>query len=269
MKIPPSPPTAPPMVKPKAALVISCQRGAPVMSNSSELRHDLAIANRILAREGVVDAYGHVSLRQPDASDRFLLSRSRSPELVAPGDIMEFGLDGEVTDKADSRGPYLERYIHAGIYAARPDVAAVVHNHSPAVVPFTVTATPMRPLIHVAGLMGADVPLWDIRDRFGDTNLLVANIDQGSDLALSLGAATTILMRGHGVTIAAASLKEAVITAVYVQLNAVLQMDAMRLGTVKYLSDGEVKLTREMTLLPNVTNRVWDYLTSRADLRGI
>lgn len=239
------------------------------MPDPIELRRDLAIANRILAREGVVDAYGHVSLRLPNSPERFLLSRSRSPELVIPGDIMEFGSDGEVADKADSRGPYLERYIHAAIYAARPDIAAVVHNHSPAVVPFTVTATPLRPLIHVAGLMGAHVPLWDIRDRFGDTNLLVANIDQGRDLARSLGAATTILMRGHGVTIAGNSLKEAVITSVYVQLNAILQMDAMRLGAVKYLSEGEVQLTREMTLLPNVTNRVWDYLTSRADLRGL
>jgi len=237
--------------------------------NLAELRADLALANRILAREGVVDAYGHVSIRRPDAPERFLLSRSRSPELVVPADIMEFGLDGEVVDKADTRGPYLERYIHAGIFAARPDVMAVVHNHSPAVVPFTVTATPLRPLIHVAGLMGAHVPLWDISDRFGDTNLLVANIAQGRDLAESLGKATTVLMRGHGVTIAGTSLKEAVIAAVYVQLNAVLQMDAMRLGPVKFLSDGEVQLTRDMTMLPNVLNRVWDYLTSRADRSGL
>ena len=235
----------------------------------AELRRELAIANRILAREQVVDAYGHVSVRRPAAPARFLLSRSRSPELVVPGDIMEFGLDGEVVDQSDSRQPYLERFIHAAIYEARPDAASVVHSHSPAVVPFSVTGTPLRPLIHVAGGMGSTLPVWDIRGRFGDTDLLVANMEQGRDMVRALGGNAVVLMRGHGCSVAAASLKQAVITAVYLQLNATLQLKAMQLGEVTYLSEGEVRKTHELVDMPCVMIRVWDYLASRAECRGI
>lgn len=238
------------------------------MPELAELRRELVIANRILAREQVVDAYGHVSVRCPATPTRFLLSRSCSPELVVPGDIMEFGLDGEAADKNDTRQPYLERFIHAAIYEARPDAASVVHNHSPAVVPFSVTRTPLRPLIHVAGGMGATLPVWDIRDRFGDTNLLVANMEQGRDMARALGGNTVVLMRGHGCSVAAASLKQAVIAAVYLQLNATLQLQAMQLGEVTYLSDGEVGKTRDLLDASGVMTRVWDYLASRAERRG-
>jgi len=239
------------------------------MANETDLRHDVALANRILAREGVVDAYGHVSRRHPDRPDRFLLSCSRSPELVVPADLMEFRLDGEAADPAEQRKPYLERYIHAAIYEARPEVNSVVHNHSSAVLPFTVTGTPLRPLIHTAGLIGATVPLWDIRDRFGDTNLLVANLEQGRDLARALGTNTLVLMRGHGCSVAAASLEEAVIAAVYAQLNATLQMNAAQLGDVKFLSDGEIRETGALIRVPNVVARVWEYLASRADRRNL
>jgi ribulose-5-phosphate 4-epimerase/fuculose-1-phosphate aldolase len=239
------------------------------MANETDLRHDVALANRILAREGVVDAYGHVSRRHPDRPDRFLLSCSRSPELVVPSDLMEFRLDGEVADAADQRKPYLERYIHAAIYEARPEVNSVVHNHSSAVLPFSVTGTPLRPLIHTAGLIGATIPLWDIRDRFGDTNLLVANLEQGRDLARALGPNTLVLMRGHGCSVAAESLQEAVIAAVYAQLNATLQMNAAQLGEVKFLSDGEIRETGALVKVPNVQARVWEYLASRADQRNL
>ena len=239
------------------------------MASETDLRHDVALANRILAREGVVDAYGHVSRRHPDRPDRFLLSCSRSPELVVPGDLMEFTLDGEVADRADQRKPYLERYIHAAIYAARPEVQSVVHNHSSAVLPFSVTGTPLRPLIHTAGLIGATVPTWDIRDRFGDTNMLVANIEQGRDLARALGPHTLVLMRGHGCTVAAGGLQEAVIAAVYAQLNATLQMNAAQLGEVKFLSDGEIRETGALVRVPAVLARVWEYLASRADRRNL
>ena len=239
------------------------------MAKETDLRHDVALANRILAREGVVDAYGHVSLRHPDRPDRFLLSCSRSPELVVPADLMEFRLDGEAADPAEQRKPYLERYIHAAIYEARPEVNSVVHNHSSAVLPFTVTGTPLRPLIHTAGLIGATVPLWDIRDRFGDTNLLVANLEQGRDLARALGPHSVVLMRGHGCSVAAASLQEAVIAAVYAQLNATLQMNAAQLGDVKFLSDGEIRETGALIRVPNVVARVWEYLASRADRRNL
>ena len=239
------------------------------MANETDLRHDVALANRILAREGVVDAYGHVSCRHPERRDRFLLSCSRSPELVVPSDLMEFKLDGEVADPADTRKPYLERYIHAAIYEARPEVVSVVHNHSSAVLPFSVTGTPLRPLIHTAGLIGATIPSWDIRDKFGDTNLLVANMEQGRDLARALGPNTIVLMRGHGCSVAADTLQEAVIASVYAQLNATLQMNAAQLGEVKFLTDGEIRETGALLKVPNVRARVWEYLASRADRRNL
>jgi ribulose-5-phosphate 4-epimerase/fuculose-1-phosphate aldolase len=239
------------------------------MKKEIELRRDLALANRILAREGVVDAYGHVSLRHPDHPDRFLLSCSRSPELVVPADLMEFTLDGEAADPADRRKPYLERYIHAAVYEARPEVNSVIHNHSSAILPFTVTGTPLRPLIHTAGMIGAAIPVWDIRDRFGDTNLLVANVEQGRDLARALGPNTVVLMRGHGCTVAAEGLQAAVIAAVYAQLNATLQMSAAQLGEVKFLSEGEIRETTALVRVPSVLARVWEYLASRADQRNL
>jgi len=239
------------------------------MATETDLRHDVALANRILAREGVVDAYGHVSLRHPDRPDRFLLSCSRSPELVVPEDLMEFRLDGEVVDPADRRKPYLERYIHAAVYEARPEVNSVVHNHSSAILPFTVTGTPLRPLIHTAGMIGATIPLWDIRDRFGDTNLLVANVEQGRDLARALGPNSVVLMRGHGCTVAAEGLRAAVIAAVYAQLNATLQISAAQLGEVKFLSEGEIRETTALVRAPSVLARVWEYLASRADQRNL
>lgn len=239
------------------------------MANLTELRRELAVANRILASEGVVDAYGHVSVRHPGDKGRFLLSRSRAPDLVSPDDLMEFGLDGEVVDKSDKRQPYAERYIHSAIYEARPEIMAVVHNHSQAIVPFSVTKTPLKPLIHVAGAMGADIPVWDIRDKFGDTNLLVANAEQGHDLARTLGANTTVLMRGHGCTVASDTLKKVVITAVYVQVNAKLQLEAMGLGEINFLTPGETRKTGDLLNMPMVEIRVWDYLASKANLSGL
>src|SRR2546427_3922806 len=157
---------------------------------------DLVVANRILANEDVVDAYGHVSIRHPADATRYLLARSLSPELVERDDIMEFQLDG--TPVGDSRQSYLQRFIHRAIYEARPDVQAVVHAHAEAVLPFTITTTPLQPVIHSGSFMGAHVPVWDIRDNFGDTNLLVANMAHGRDLARRLGADSVAVMRGHG-----------------------------------------------------------------------
>ena len=158
---------------------------------------DLVIANKVLARVGAVDAYGHVSVRHPTDPARFLLSRSRSPELVERDDIMVFNLDGTVHG-TDNRPPYLERFIHAAVYEARPDVHAVVHGHPRALLPFTVANLVMRPLFLTADEFGADVPMWDNRDRFGDTNLLIVDMDQGRDLAHALGQERVVLLRGHG-----------------------------------------------------------------------
>ena len=167
------------------------------MSDLDGLVRELVIANRILANEDVVDAYGHVSVRHPDNPGRYLLARSLAPELVDRGDIIEFALDGTPASE-ETRALYLERFIHGAIYETRPDVMAVVHAHAEAVLPFTITKTPLRPVIHSGSFMGADVPVWDIADRFGDTNLLVTNMDQARDLAGTLADNNVALMRGHG-----------------------------------------------------------------------
>ena len=229
---------------------------------SDRVEH-LVTANRILAREEVVDSYGHVSLRHPEFPERFLLARSCSPELVETEDILEFTLDCEcIDDKGDQL--YLERPIHGAIYKARSDVKAVVHHHSYAVIPFSVSKTPLKALAHTSGRIGHCVPVWDIRNNFGDTNLLVVNMEQGLDLAESLGDNRVVLMRGHGATVVGTSLEDAVITAIYLQVNARLQMDALRLGDVEYLSAGEI----DARLAGNETlagfSRAWDYFSRRA-----
>ena len=223
---------------------------------------DLVDANRILAHENVVDAYGHVSIRHPSAPDRFLLARSLSPELVEAADILEFGIDGEPT--APGPTPYLERFIHAGIYEARPDVMAVVHSHEDAVLPFTVTDTPLFPVIHTASDMGATVPNWDIADEFGATNLLVTNRSQGRGLARCLGVNSTVLMRGHGFACVGRSLVEAVKIAVYVPRNARVLADAMRFGAVKPLSEGEIAIRSRVAANSPQMRRAWDYWRTRA-----
>ena len=159
------------------------------MSDIDQVRNDLVIANRVLALENVVDAYGHVSARHPTRPDRFLLSRSRSPQLVDASDILEFGLDGKVVGD-DSRSPYLERFIHAAIYEARPEITAVIHAHAEDVLPFSISKTTrLQAVIGSGSDLGHEVPVWDIRERFGDgTNLLVTNMDHGRDLAHSLPA---------------------------------------------------------------------------------
>jgi HCOMODA/2-hydroxy-3-carboxy-muconic semialdehyde decarboxylase len=233
-----------------------------------ELR-DLAIANRILAREGVVDAFGHVSLRHPGRPDRFFLARSRSPELVTPDDLMEFALDGTPVD-ARGRTPYSERFIHGAIYEKRPDVHSVIHNHSHEIIPYGITPVKLRPVLHVGGAIGEEVPVWDIRRKFGDTNMLVVNMDQGRDLAATLGRNRVALMRGHGCAVAGTTLREAVFTAVYLQVNAKLQTEAMALSDdVQYLSPGELALTKEMLSQQIGLDRAWEYWTRRASLAGI
>ena len=200
---------------------------------------ELVTANRILAREGVVDAFGHVSIRHPAHPDRFCLARARAPECIEPADIMEFTLDGSPIAPA-GRKPYAERFIHGAIYEARPDVHAVVHNHSPAVIPFGVTGTPIRPLLHMSASMGTTVPVWDSRTAFGDTNLLVTAMPMARDLAAALAGNAVALMRGHGCVVAGGSLREVVFNAIYLQVNAELQLKAAGLGAITFLSDGEV-----------------------------
>jgi HCOMODA/2-hydroxy-3-carboxy-muconic semialdehyde decarboxylase len=225
---------------------------------------DLVIANRILAHENVVDAYGHVSVRHPEDPKRFLLACSLAPSMVGREDIMQFDLEGNPLG-GDARQPYLERFIHGAIYEARPDVLAVVHAHAEDVLPFGVTDAPLRPVIHSGSFMGEHVPVWDIRDKFGDTNLLVTNPAQGRDLALRLGGNNVSLMRGHGFVAAARSLIEVVRMSVYVPRNARVQMAAMQLGAVKPLSPGEIA-ARNAGYKPHSpeTWRAWEYWATRA-----
>ena len=233
------------------------------MSDADSQLEDLATANRILAREDVVDAYGHVSIRHPKNPDRYFLSRSRAPELVEAGDLMEYTLEGEPVDQR-GRAMYSERPIHGGVYESRPEVMAVVHNHSQPVVPFGVTGTPLRPVFHLAAIIGDDIPVWDIRDNFGDTNLLVTTMEQGRNLAAALGPRRVALMRGHGCVVTGRSLKEAVMAAVYLQVNARLLLESLRLGDVKYLSPGEIAEMSESQVQPRTLARAWEYWAARA-----
>ena len=231
----------------------------------AEVLEELVTANRILAREGVVDAFGHVSIRHPQHQDRYVLSRARAPERIEVADLMDFTLDGAAIDAA-GRKPYAERHIHGAVYAARPDVQAVVHNHSPSLVPFGITGTELRPVMHMCASMGSRVPLWDSRHTFGDTNLLVTTMEMGADLAAALGPRPVILMRGHGCVVAGASLREVVFNSVYLELNAALQMKASSLGEITFLSDGEVEAVLR-TRSSFTYERAWEYWCGRAGRR--
>ena len=233
------------------------------MSKLEALLEEIVTANRILAHEGVVDSFGHVSARHPDNPNRFLLSRARAPERIEAADIMEFTLEGEAVD-ARGRAPYLERFIHGGIYEARADVQSVVHNHSPSVIPFGVTAKKLKPLLHMCANIGHEVSTWDSHDKFGDTALLVENVEMGRDLARALGRDRTILMRGHGATIAGATVRHAVFVSIYLEVNAKLQMQAMAMGEIKFLTSGEVDKVAARTG-PYTLNRAWENWCRRAD----
>src|SRR5215471_9882044 len=236
------------------------------MSKLDNLLNDLVIANRILANEDVVDAYGHVSVRHPDDPSRFFLARSLAPEFITRDDIMEFTLDGAPVGN-DKRAPYLERFIHGAIFEARPDVVAVVHAHAEDILPSGLTGnTPLRPVIHSGSFIGAKVPIWDIADKFGDTNLLVANVEQGQDLAKCLGSANIALMRGHGFAAAARSLIEVVRMSVYLPRNARALWRAKQLGgEIKYLSQGEIDArNRGYSPYSVETWRAWHYWATKA-----
>jgi HCOMODA/2-hydroxy-3-carboxy-muconic semialdehyde decarboxylase len=223
----------------------------------------LVAANRILAHENVVDAFGHVSIRDPENPVRYYLARSRSPELVELGDLMSFELDGTAVDPR-GRTAYGERMIHGAIYEARPDVHSVVHLHSYAVLPFTISSAPLKPVIHTAGVLGAEIPVWDIRTEFGDTDMLVRNMAEGRSLAKTLGMNTCVLLRGHGAAVAARNVKEAVLTAYYLQVDAQVQLQALALGTPKPLSPGEIAATTATQLSELSLDRAWEYFCVRA-----
>jgi len=214
----------------------------------SAVIEDLVAANRILAGLGVLDGFGHVSARHPAHPDRYLLSRSLAPALVTAADLMTFDLESNAVG-GDQRKPYLERFIHGAIYGRRPEVMAVVHSHSPSVIPFAASSVPLRPLYHMASFISSAARVFEIRERFGTTDMLVRNAAQGGALAESLGCDAIVLMRGHGFCAVAESLPVVVFRAVYTETNAALQQHAIGLGgSVTYLDEGE-------SLLSEKTNR--------------
>lgn len=226
------------------------------------LLEELVIANHILANENVVDSFGHISIRHPDNPNHFFISCSRSPEIVTRDDIMEFDLEGNSVDGSTLR-PYGERFIHGAIFEARPEINSVVHNHSLSVIPFGVTDTQLQPIFHTGAAIGRDIPIWDIYDKFGDTDLLVRNMDHGRDLAKSLGQASVILMRGHGCSVVGPHIKGATMTAVYLQISASVQLQSMALGDVRYLTPGETENCTEMFYSDLSMDRVWENLAAR------
>jgi HCOMODA/2-hydroxy-3-carboxy-muconic semialdehyde decarboxylase len=225
------------LAPPRPAAAQSASAGPP----DPQLLEDLVAANHILVDQGVLDGYGHVSARHDRDPSRFLMSRSLAPELVTAADVLEYGLDGEPVAAA-GRTSYLERFIHGEIYRARPDVRAIVHSHSPSVIPFGATGAPLRPLYHMSAFLSGGVPVWDIgRAAGGATDMLVRTPALGHALAQALGARPVVLMRGHGAVVVGTSLPQVVFRSVYTEINARLQAQAIALGggNVTYLSPEE------------------------------
>lgn len=229
--------------------------GGPV---APELIADLAAAARILAQQGVVDGMGHVSMRHPHAPDRFLMSKAQAPALVTPGDIIEYDLDCTPCD-AGGRGSFLERFIHGAVYAARPEIMAVVHSHSPSVIPFGLVDVPMRAMFHNAAFLAAGVPVFDIAQRFGATDMLVGNPEKAKAFMEVMGDKAVALMRAHGSVACGSSLQSAVFRAVYTEVNARVQHWTQALGGAGPIA----ALDRNEGVLADAVNegaalRAWD-----------
>jgi HCOMODA/2-hydroxy-3-carboxy-muconic semialdehyde decarboxylase len=239
-------------------------RGNAVTIKLDQARDVLARANRIIANEGVLDAFGHVSMRHPTDPGRYLLSRSRAPELVQPGDILEFTLDSQPVKSTDVR-LYGERVIHGAIYQARPDVNAVCHHHAPSILPFCISGMDLKPVYHLGATLGEKAPFWDARDDFGDTNLIVAKPEEGASLARALGEHWIVLMRRHGATVAGVGLEELTFRTIYTARNAGLQIQAHMLGLVSPLNSAETRLAGEYNLRPGPVMRAWEYWNARLD----
>jgi HCOMODA/2-hydroxy-3-carboxy-muconic semialdehyde decarboxylase len=230
----------------------------------AEARDQLARANRILALEGVLDAFGHVTMRHPTNPKRYLMSRSRGSELIQPEDILEFTLDSEPIVPPTAR-LYGERVIHGEVFKARPDVMAVCHHHAPSILPFCVSGAELKPVYHLGATMGDVVPFWDSRDEFGNTSLIVKEPEEGASLARALGPHWTVLMRRHGATVAGRTLEELVFRCVYTAHNAGMQIQAKMLGHVGPLTAEEAELASKYNLAPGPVGRAWEYFNVRLD----
>jgi HCOMODA/2-hydroxy-3-carboxy-muconic semialdehyde decarboxylase len=230
------------------------------LANDPKLIEDLVYANRILYRQEVLDGFGHVSVRSDKDPSHFLMSRSMAPALVTSNDIMEYDRDGEPVD-AHGRNSYVERYIHAAIYRVRPDVKAIVHSHSPDIIPYSVTGTILRPVYHVSAFLRLGAPIFDTQEGFGDTDMLIRDNKLGDALAKVLGNSGIALIRGHGFVAVADSTQVAVYRAIYTQLNARVQAEGMKLGTIKFLTAGEAVKAQAIT--EATVGRPWELWKSQ------
>jgi ribulose-5-phosphate 4-epimerase/fuculose-1-phosphate aldolase len=238
----------------------------PLLDADPAVVEDLVAANRILFDHGVVDGFGHVSVRHDKRADCFLLSRNMAPALVTAADIVALGLDGDPLG-ADPRPLYLERFIHSEIYRARPDVGAVVHSHSPSIIPFGVVKDrSLQPIFHMAGFLTLSTPVFEIRTVDQASDLLIRSPLLGAALARSLGASAVVLMRGHGATAVGANVKQAVYRAINAEVNARLQAAAMQLGTVTFLNTAEA--ANAATTIDGQVNRAWELWRQQALGRG-
>lgn len=227
-----------------------------------EACRELALANRIAAHEGVLDTFGHVSMRHPDKPNRYFLSRSSAPDMVRAEGLIEYDLDSHPV--RDPRVPqYSERVIHGEIYKARPDVMSICHHHSPAFMPLLATGTDYFPVFHLGAVGGIKPPWWDQRDEFGDTIMLVVKPEEGASLARALGEHQMVLMKRHGVTIVGTNVPDCVYRAVQSCRNADFQVRAMSIGSVSPLSPGEVELASQITGKTTGLTRSWDYWLTR------
>ena len=229
---------------------------------NAALLEDLVAANRILYDQGVVDGFGHVSVRPDKDPNRYVLSRRMAPALVTRDDIIEYDLDSTPVD-ANGRNSYLERFIHGEPYKVRPDVMAIVHSHSPAVIPFADTTVPLRAMNHIAGFLGTGAPLFEIRKIAGPaSDMLIRNPGLGHALAASMGKHSILLMRGHGSVAAAQSIRHVVFRAVYTEVNARVQADAMKLGTPTFLNVEEAAAAAKTN--DGLVERPWALWKQRA-----
>src|SRR6266699_24784 len=228
----------------------------------ADIRQELAIANRVLANEGVLDAFGHVSIRHPNRPDRYFISRYGAAELMQPSDILELTLDSKPVEPTSAR-LFSELVIHGCIYQARPDVNSVCHHHAVSVLPYCISGIELVPVMHLGASLGGKVPFWDSRDEFGDTPLVVTKPEEGRSLARALGNHWMVLLRRHGATLAGRSLRECVFRSIYTCRNAELQSRAMAMGPIGTLSAGEAELCSAHSLTPRTLGRAWEYWTFR------
>jgi HCOMODA/2-hydroxy-3-carboxy-muconic semialdehyde decarboxylase len=228
----------------------------------ADVRRELAHAYRIVANEGILDAFGHISVRNPNNPQRYFLSRSRAPALVEAADILEYDLDSNPIVPPTTR-PYSERVIHGEIFKARPDVNAVCHHHAPSIMPFAIAGVPLQPVFHLGAAMGQHAPFWDSRDEFGDTNLLVVKPEEGASLARALGKYSVVVLRRHGATVVGGDLRELVFRTIYSAKNAEHQLAAHVLGNVSPLTAGEAEMASGLNLAPGPVARAYEYWVRR------